>query len=625
MTLTIARVLNLFGAFVVFGCLAIAGSASLSLQQLRIGGTAYENIVAGKDLVADILPPPLYVIEAYLRAHLLVDDPTSMKEARSRFVQLRKDFEERKTFWQKSDLPADLKEKLFFATAQATRFWQVLDDKFLPAVARQDSEKLKLALAELGRSYADHRKAVDVVVVDANTFLTTSEAEAKAANTLWQATMLGTTACVLVLVILAIMAIRRRVVHPILGMSLYMSHLADGKYGEEVPYRDHRDEVGEMATAVAVFRMSAIERREAREREEGRRHENEAARERELAAQREADIKRQHVVQSLAQGLDHIAKGDLAFRLNEPLAAEYEKLRSDFNAAIETLSTTLSGISQATQSVHGGASEISAAADDLSRRTEQQAAALEETSAALSGIVDNVRITSEMAAEARKVVVNARSQTDGSGEIVRSAMDAMVAIEASSKQISQIIGLIDEISFQTNLLALNAGVEAARAGDAGRGFAVVAQEVRALAQRSAEAAREIKSLISTSASQVSTGADLVRRASDAFAIIGEQVAQITTLVDSIATSAQDQSATLREVNTAVLQMDQTTQQNAAMVDETTSASHALAEKAVDLGRLVGQFTFVAGRASMQGNARASSEGSSVRGLGRRLANAFGRA
>jgi methyl-accepting chemotaxis protein len=242
-----------------------------------------------------------------------------------------------------------------------------------------------------------------------------------------------------------------------------------------------------------------------------------------------------------------------------------------------------------TSGLRTGTEEITQASDDLSRRTEQQAASLEETAAALDEITATVRKTAEGAKQARDVVSQTRSDAEQSGEVVRHAVAAMSSIEQSSQQISQIIGVIDEIAFQTNLLALNAGVEAARAGDAGRGFAVVASEVRALAQRSAEAAKEIKTLISTSAKQVGAGVKLVGETGESLGRIVIQVAEITTVVTEIAASAQEQATGLHEVNTAINQMDQVTQQNAAMVEQSTAASHALAQETSELVRLTERF------------------------------------
>ncbi|MGO9005412.1 MAG: methyl-accepting chemotaxis protein [Beijerinckiaceae bacterium] len=295
------------------------------------------------------------------------------------------------------------------------------------------------------------------------------------------------------------------------------------------------------------------------------------------------------VVQLLADGLGKLSDGNLTCRLNDAFPAEYEKLRGDFNASIEKLHQAMLAINTNAHAIRSGTDEISTAADDLSRRTEQQAASLEETAASLDQITTTVNKTAEGAKHAHDVVSTAKANAEKSGIVVRNAVEAMNGIEKSSKQISQIIGVIDEIAFQTNLLALNAGVEAARAGDAGRGFAVVASEVRALAQRSAEAAKEIKGLISTSTEQVDRGVDLVEETGKALERIVIQVAEINDVVSAIAASAQEQATGLHQVNTAVNQMDHVTQQNAAMVEETTAAAHSLSHETEELGRLVGRF------------------------------------
>jgi len=295
------------------------------------------------------------------------------------------------------------------------------------------------------------------------------------------------------------------------------------------------------------------------------------------------------VVRGLADGLSKLSEGDLTFRVQTAFPAEYEKLRADFNGAMEQLGRAMSDIAHNAQGIQTGAGEMSQASDDLSRRTEQQAATLEQTAAALDEVTATVKKTASGAAEANTLVNETRANAEHSGDVVRAAVGAMGQIEGSSKQISQIIGVIDEIAFQTNLLALNAGVEAARAGDAGRGFAVVASEVRALAQRSADAAKEIKQLISASSSQVESGVKLVGETGEALKRIGERVGQVSLLVKEIAASAQEQATALSEVNTAVNQMDQVTQQNAAMVEQSTAACHNLARESEELTRLVAKF------------------------------------
>jgi methyl-accepting chemotaxis protein len=396
---------------------------------------------------------------------------------------------------------------------------------------------------------------------------------------------------VLCLVIAGLMAfvITRAIARPLGSMTGAMKALATGDNSVVVPALGQTDEVGEMAQAVQVFKVAAVEKVRleqeavaARAAAEDERRRNETMSAKQAREQRD-------VVQGLATGLSSLADGDLIQRLDQPFAAEYESLRHDFNAAINQLQDTLKAVASSTRTIQSGTGEISTSSDDLSRRTEQQAASLEETAAALDEITATVRKTAEGSNHARDVVVHARSEAERSGQVVEQAVKAMSEIETSSREISQIIGVIDEIAFQTNLLALNAGVEAARAGDAGRGFAVVASEVRALAQRSAAAAKEIKTLIHASSQQVSAGVSLVGDAGKALVSIGAKVVEINGIVSDIAASAQEQATGLHQVNTAVNQMDQVTQQNAAMVEQSTAAAHGLRNETEDLVRLISRF------------------------------------
>ncbi|HZZ69419.1 MAG TPA: methyl-accepting chemotaxis protein [Phenylobacterium sp.] len=368
-----------------------------------------------------------------------------------------------------------------------------------------------------------------------------------------------------------------------------MDKLIGGDASPEVPHLTDTNETGRIAATVAAFKQSLIDgarmRQEAAELEakaETQRHAAEADRVR--TAEEQAVV-----VGDVAEGLMKLSSGVLTHRLNRQFAPAYEKLRNDFNAAIEGLQNALVTVAENTGGVRTASTEISQASDNLSRRTEQQAASLEETAAALDEITATVRKTAEGAGQARDAVGLARADAERSGVVVRDAVAAMAEIENSAQQISQIIGVIDEIAFQTNLLALNAGVEAARAGDAGRGFAVVASEVRALAQRSADAAKEIKALISASSQQVERGVNLVGETGKVLERIVTQVTQINGVVTEIAASAEEQSTGLQQVNTAVNQMDQVTQQNAAMVEEATAASHALTSEADTLAALISRF------------------------------------
>ena len=384
-------------------------------------------------------------------------------------------------------------------------------------------------------------------------------------------------------------AIRSWISKPLIALAALMGRLAGGDLASTVTGTDRKDEVGTMSRAVQVFKDAAIEKGRLEQQAELNRHAADQAR---VQAERERQVvsdEQAAVVQSLADSLQRLSAGDLTCDMTGAFAPEYERLRTDFNAAVAELRVVISTIISNSSAIRLSTGEISQAADDLSRRTEQQAASLEETAAALDQITTTMRKTAEGAVAAQGVVASAKTEAERGEGVVKDAVSAMNEIEKSAREIGQIIGVIDEIAFQTNLLALNAGVEAARAGDAGRGFAVVASEVRALAQRSAEAAKEIKGLIGTSTLHVGRGVTLVRETGRALVHILDQVTRINGAVSEIAASAQEQASGLAQVNTAINQMDQVTQQNAAMVEQSTAASHSLAQDTAELERLTARF------------------------------------
>ena len=352
-----------------------------------------------------------------------------------------------------------------------------------------------------------------------------------------------------------------------------------------------KDEIGRMAAAMQIFREAAIANKRLEAEADDNRRQAEADR---IASQQRAEAdaaERLRIATSgLATGLKRLASGDLAFQINEAFAPDFEALRHDFNQSVRQLNQTIASINNSVATMETGTREIASGTDHLSKRTEQQAAALEQTAAAVEEITANVVNSTKRTEEARGVAAHANTSANESSEVVARAEDAMRRIEGSSQQISNIIGVIDEIAFQTNLLALNAGVEAARAGEAGKGFAVVAQEVRELAQRSANAAKEIKALIQNSSTEVAGGVDLVRKTGEALRTIGGFITEMNTHMDAIALSAKEQATGLSEVNHAVNSMDQTTQQNAAMVEESNAASGALATEAAKLRDLISHFT-----------------------------------
>ncbi|MFA7413459.1 MAG: methyl-accepting chemotaxis protein [Rhizobium sp.] len=401
---------------------------------------------------------------------------------------------------------------------------------------------------------------------------------------------IGITALLALLAAAGVMTlIARKILGSLPRLTAVAGNLAQGQLNLAVPHQDMQNEIGALARSLEVFRESAVQKVEL----ERKSAESQSLGEQERAA-READKAQearqtQMAVDALANGLRALSEGDLTARIDQPFTSGLDKLRVDFNNSVEKLNATLSQLRTETLGVQGNSSEIRSATDDLSRRTEQQAASLEETSAALDEITAAVKSASARADEATELAGATRKSTETSSKVVSDAVDAMGRIENASNEISKIINVIDEIAFQTNLLALNAGVEAARAGDAGKGFAVVAQEVRELAQRSANAAKDIKALITKSGEEVSGGVRLVRATGQALEEISGQVSRINDHINSIATAAREQATGLHEISSSVNQMDQFTQKNAAMVEETTAVTHKLADSASALAGLVAQF------------------------------------
>jgi len=391
----------------------------------------------------------------------------------------------------------------------------------------------------------------------------------------------------------------RRVTRPIARLTAGMRQLADGNFDVVLPGLGRKDEIGDIAAAVETFKVKAAEKSKL-EADEGRRRQTAEAEARTKAAEQQAKAAEERakaaeeqarVVQSLAQGLKSLADGDLTFRLTEDFTDAYRQIMDDFNTAMSRLQETIQAIAVAAGEVASASAEISTGTTDLSQRTEEQAASLEETSASMEQISSTVKKNANNAQQAKKFADCTREVANRGGQVVAEAVGAMSRIEESSRKIADIITVIDEIARQTNLLALNAAVEAARAGEAGRGFAVVASEVRTLAQRSSQAAKDIKGLITNSTGQVKEGVHLVNKAGAALTDIVESIKEVADIVSDIAAASTEQSTGIGQVNTALSQMDGVTQQNSAMVQQNAAAAKTLEGQSRAMNQSVRFFRF----------------------------------
>lgn len=422
-------------------------------------------------------------------------------------------------------------------------------------------------------------------VVGAIGSLWSSEGQMQIVNDASREAWLWAFGILVVLLLIAAYLLRHWLSRPLEDVTTAMARVAEGELETPVPHLGKGDEIGRIARALDEQREKLV--RAGETERAARAADAKALETAEIIARKEQE--QRIVVDALTIGLDAMAEGDLTNRIDTPFAPDYEALRKNFNRAITLLATAVEKVRDNAGFISQRSTEIARASDDLSQRTEGQAATLEQTAAALDELTRSIASTASESREVADIANTARRDANDTGEVVGRAVEAVSTIEESSTQIHQIIGVIEDIAFQTNLLALNAGVEAARAGEAGKGFAVVATEVRALAHRSSEAVLEIKSLIDGSATHVEEGVSLVRKAGDALQAIVRQVSDISEHIGRIAERTQEQSVGLTQINTGVGQLDGVTQQNAAMVEESTAATHQLDQDARDLNAAVQSF------------------------------------
>jgi methyl-accepting chemotaxis protein len=552
--------------------IAAAATVALVVEHIKMGGPLQIQSQLASDYIADILPPPEYIIEPYLEATLALAHPDEVNARRARLSALHRSYDERHRFWLDATMDPDLRDRLTITThAPAQQFWTELEGRFLPAVAAGRSDDAKASYRRLTSAYDRHRAAVDAAVGAATAFQTALKTNSARSVRNAQFAAGGAAIAILAGVLGFLWMIDRRAIAPLDVAASEMRRLSGGDYASVIPVGVRRDEIGALMAGLEAFRLAAIAKRDAEDRKV------------------DADREQKRVVDTVSRHLADLAGGDLTATIAGEFPPDYAVLKSNFNDALDQLRTLIGSVGDSAAAIRLGSGEIAQASEDLARRTEGNAASLEQAAGSLSAVDDRIRASADVAAQTVVRADQAIATVGGGRTKASEARQAMARVSGSAKGIDDVIEGLDKIAFQTRVLAMNAAVEAGRAGDAGRGFAVVADLVSALAMRAEEEAKRARDQLTVTQADIVTAVDAVTQVDEALDDISSDVGHVHQLLATMASDQRDQSVAISGIAETVGIMDRSTQQNAAMVEQTSAAARNLANEVGGLARRADRF------------------------------------